>query len=141
MERTSCGSIGINPDASLDFLGEFSNNDEPEFGVTRPSEAHAALEKQVDGAMRIAYRGVVCSGCRWLLSVYRIKHHESMSAANKKALVIVESPAKAKTIAKYLGKGYKVEASIGHIRDLPGGRKDLPEKFKKEPWALSLRKR
>ena len=34
-------------------------------------------------------------------------------------LVIVESPAKAKTIAKYLGSGYKVKASMGHIRDLP----------------------
>ena len=34
-------------------------------------------------------------------------------------LVIVESPAKAKTIAEYLGDGYEVEASVGHIRDLP----------------------
>ena len=34
-------------------------------------------------------------------------------------LVIVESPAKAKTIEKYLGKKYKVKASMGHIRDLP----------------------
>ena len=34
-------------------------------------------------------------------------------------LVIVESPAKAKTIQKYLGKGYEVIASMGHIRDLP----------------------
>ncbi len=58
-----------------------------------------------------------------------------MSDAKKKALVIVESPAKAKTIAKYLGSGYIVEASIGHIRDLPGGKKDVPEKFKSEPWA------
>ncbi|MBA2297502.1 MAG: type I DNA topoisomerase [Actinobacteria bacterium] len=50
-------------------------------------------------------------------------------------LVIVESPAKAKTIAGYLGAEYVVESSIGHIRDLPNRASEIPEKLKKEPWA------
>jgi len=52
-----------------------------------------------------------------------------------KKLVIVESPAKAKTIAGYLGSDYVVESSIGHIRDLPNRASEVPEKLKKEPWA------
>jgi len=50
-------------------------------------------------------------------------------------LVIVESPAKAKTIAGYLGRGYTVEASIGHIRDLPRNAADVPAAYKGQPWA------
>ncbi|MEC9092403.1 MAG: type I DNA topoisomerase [Planctomycetota bacterium] len=57
------------------------------------------------------------------------------SSSSNQALVIVESPAKARTIEKYLGSGYKVEASIGHIRDLPSGKKEMPEKLKQEDWA------
>src|SRR5579875_1605184 len=52
-----------------------------------------------------------------------------------KALVIVESPAKAKTIAGFLGPNYVVEPSIGHIRDLPSDAKDIPPAYKGEPWA------
>ena len=50
-------------------------------------------------------------------------------------LVIVESPAKAKTIAGYLGPGYVVESSIGHIRDLPKDASDVPAAIKGEKWA------
>jgi DNA topoisomerase-1 len=50
-------------------------------------------------------------------------------------LVIVESPAKAKTISGYLGPGYVVEASLGHVRDLPRNAADVPARYKKEPWA------
>jgi DNA topoisomerase-1 len=58
-----------------------------------------------------------------------------MSGSTQKSLVIVESPAKAKTIAKFLGGGYQVEASIGHIRDLPEGKKAIPAQYKDEDWA------
>lgn len=58
-----------------------------------------------------------------------------MAKSTGKSLVIVESPAKARTISKFLGNKYQVEASIGHVRDLPEGKKDCPEKFKKEEWA------
>ncbi len=50
-------------------------------------------------------------------------------------LVVVESPSKAKTISGYLGDGYIVESSVGHIRDLPRGAADVPAKYKGEPWA------
>ncbi|MFC4427097.1 type I DNA topoisomerase [Deinococcus navajonensis] len=50
-------------------------------------------------------------------------------------LVIVESPAKAKKIAGFLGQGYIVRASLGHVRDLPGTKEEVPERYRHEPWA------
>jgi DNA topoisomerase-1 len=53
----------------------------------------------------------------------------------EKALVIVESPAKARTISKCLGSGFMVESSIGHIRDLPSAASEIPTSHKDKPWA------
>ena len=50
-------------------------------------------------------------------------------------LVIVESPAKAKTLGRFLGAGYRVEASFGHIRDLPESAADVPKEIKDRDWG------
>jgi DNA topoisomerase-1 len=52
-----------------------------------------------------------------------------------KPLVIVESPAKAKTLGRFLGSNYRVEASFGHIRDLPESAADVPKEIKEKEWG------
>ncbi len=52
-----------------------------------------------------------------------------------KTLVIVESPAKAKTLSRFLGPDYRVEASFGHIRDLPESAEEVPDEIRDKPWA------
>lgn len=54
---------------------------------------------------------------------------------DEKYLVIVESPTKARTISRFLPKNFIVEASIGHIRDLPQTAADVPAKYKGQEWA------
>ena len=60
-------------------------------------------------------------------------------AKPKKYLVIVESPAKAKTIEKYLGRNYKVMASVGHIRDLPKSKMGIDIEHNYEPYYINIR--
>src|SRR5437762_5971143 len=52
-----------------------------------------------------------------------------------KTLVIVESPAKARTIERILKEGYEVRASYGHVRDLPESADEIPEEIKKKKWG------
>ena len=52
-----------------------------------------------------------------------------------KPLVIVESPAKAKTLSRFLGSKYRVEASFGHVRDLPERASEVPKEIKDKPWG------
>ncbi|MDR2338511.1 MAG: type I DNA topoisomerase [Deltaproteobacteria bacterium] len=54
---------------------------------------------------------------------------------SEKTLVIVESPTKARTIAKFLGKDFVIKASNGHIRDLPSKADEIPANIKKEKWS------
>ncbi|MEU2024251.1 type I DNA topoisomerase [Streptomyces sp. NPDC016469] len=62
----------------------------------------------------------------------------SETAQGGRRLVIVESPAKAKTIKGYLGPGYVVEASVGHIRDLPNGAAEVPDEYTGEVRRLGV---
>src|SRR5687768_1762423 len=68
----------------------------------------------------------------------RVERESEYSVAAKaggRRLVIVESPTKANKIASFLGDGYIVESSRGHIRDLPTGAAEVPAKYKGEKWA------
>ena len=52
-----------------------------------------------------------------------------------KPLVIVESPAKARTLSRFLGNRYRVEASFGHVRDLPERANEVPAEIKDKAWG------
>jgi DNA topoisomerase I (EC 5.99.1.2) len=68
-----------------------------------------------------------------------VKKTSKKRATPKKNLVIVESPAKAKTIEKYLGRSYKVVASVGHIRDLKKSSMSIDFDNNYEPQYINIR--
>src|SRR3979490_2090484 len=72
-----------------------------------------------------------------VFKLVRRRYRDAPVPANgkHKRLVIVESPAKARTIKGYLGDDFVGAASVGHIRDLPERAADIPEEYKKEKWA------
>ena len=67
------------------------------------------------------------------------KRKTTRRAKPKKKLVIVESPSKAKTIGKFLGRSYKVVASLGHVRDLPKSRMGVDIENDYQPDYISIR--
>jgi DNA topoisomerase-1 len=60
---------------------------------------------------------------------------DSSGVAAGRKLVIVESPTKSKKIQQYLPKGFTVDSCVGHIRDLPQGKENIPAEIKGKPWA------
>ncbi len=60
---------------------------------------------------------------------------KTVEASMSKSLVIVESPAKARTLTRFLGRNYRVEASFGHIRDLPENADEVPDEIRNKPWG------
>lgn len=67
------------------------------------------------------------------------KKNEKAAKTKKKYLVIVESPAKAKTLKKFLGSNYKIEASVGHVRDLPKSELGINIENDFEPKYITIR--
>ena len=115
----------INPLYTI-LAGELRPCGEPDLGGLTLAEASASPE-----IWRLA-------SCDWrvpfTLAILRLRFRQE-EPYMAKPLVIVESPAKAKTIAGFLGKDYVVESSIGHIRDLPRSAADIPAAYKGESWA------
>src|SRR4051812_15910210 len=77
--------------------------------------------KRASAAKKGAKKATAKSAARRRAATPPDDHEEqdSSAPAGSTSLVIVESPAKAKTIGKYLGRGYRVRATVGHIMDLP----------------------
>ncbi|MEY3701387.1 MAG: hypothetical protein RI891_679 [Gemmatimonadota bacterium] len=87
--------------------------------TTKKKAVKKAVTKAAKSAAKPAKKAAAKRATRVVAEPELPHDEEAARAAAGKSLVIVESPAKAKTIGKYLGSGYAVKATVGHIRDLP----------------------
>jgi DNA topoisomerase-1 len=89
----------------------------------KKSKGHPAIEKETDtkarGARRVTSRLAPTTGLPENRAMASESEKPGPSTPKGRSLIVVESPSKAKTISKYLGKGYSVVASVGHVKDLP----------------------
>ena len=102
---------------------------------TRPVQTGPGTAVDVVHARRRSPPGVAKYGCGATVAALSTSSRNLREQSEVAKLVIVESPAKARTIGGYLGSDYVVESSIGHIRDLPNNAADTPAKIKDKPWG------
>src|SRR3954447_13330327 len=108
----------------------------PRLPDRRPTPAGSFARAGRGDPRRRTGRGLAAITCTSSTTTRRdVTETDSTDGARRRRLGIVESPAKARTIAGDLGPSSGVECSIGHIRDLPSRSADIPAEHKKEPWA------
>ena len=123
MTRADAGETPPAPDSALSGVPEPGPSGAPAVSDAAPAAgASAAVQKDAEG------RGSPKKAAA------RSRPKKARKPSGKQ-LVIVESPAKAETIGRFLGPEYVVDASYGHVRDLPGRAEERPESIKGEKWA------
>ena len=103
----------------------------PDYSPLHESSSHSNRKLNSDLIIGVLLSMLQCPSPR-----RRSEREMAQAAENgQNALVIVESPTKANTIRKYLGNGFTVEASMGHVRDLPSSAAEMPAEARGKSWS------